>query len=194
MIPVANTLVSNDISDVYFVCDIARCKGACCVAGDAGAPLEVEEIELLIENLDGFMPFMTPKGSEIVNQAGVYDYDISGKYVTPLVDGRECAFAYFTGGIARCAIEKAWEQGKSGFRKPVSCHLYPIRVSCYNGFDAVNYHQWSVCRKALIKGKNENVPLYRFLREPLVRKYGESWYVELDEAIAQSTKKPEQGK
>lgn len=194
MIPVGSSLVSDDVSDVRFVCDVARCKGACCVAGDAGAPLEPEEIELLQENLEGFMPFMTPQGLEAINQGGVFDYDMSGKFVTPLVEGRECAFAYFSGSIARCAIEKAWELGKSAFRKPVSCHLYPIRISHYNGFDAVNYHQWSVCYKALIKGKNENVPLYRFLREPLIRKYGEGWYNELIEAIAQCTKKPEHDK
>ncbi|MDZ4205193.1 MAG: DUF3109 family protein [Bacteroidales bacterium] len=190
MIPVGATLVSDDVRDIHFSCDIARCKGACCVAGDAGAPLDLEEIEILQENLEEFMHFMTPQGIEVVNEGGVFDYDLSGKYVTPLVNGCECAFAFFTGGMARCAIEKAWEQGKSLFRKPVSCHLYPIRISQYNGFDALNYHKWSVCHKALVKGKNENMPLFRFLREPLIRRYSEEWYHELANTFLEINNKP----
>ena len=190
MIPVGETLISDDIAQVRFCCDLPRCYGACCVAGDAGAPLEEEEIALILEHFDEISPFMTEKGIEVVEKNGVFDYDASGNYVTPLVDGRECAFVYFTGKIARCAIEKAWESEKIIFRKPVSCHLYPIRITSYNGFDAVNYHKWSICNKALDHSKKLQLPLYKFLKESLIRKYGEAWYEDLVQTIIQINKKP----
>ncbi len=183
MLPVGNVLVSDDVRDVKFVCDIARCHGGCCVAGDAGAPLEPEEIEQIMENLDAVIPYMTTNGINVVKEGGAFDYDMYGKFVTPLVDGRECAFVYFTGRIARCAIEKAFEKGESTFRKPLSCHLYPIRITRSENFEAANYHQWSVCVKALVRGAKENVPLYVFLKEPLIRCYGQQWYEELLQAI-----------
>lgn len=190
MIPVGETLVSDDIASVKFCCDLPRCLGACCVAGDVGAPLEEEEIALIQDSLDAIIPFMTPKGIETVEESGVFDYDAAGNFATPLIEGRECAFVYFTGKIAHCAIEKAYDAGKIDFRKPVSCHLYPVRITKYNGFDAVNYHKWSVCSKALTKGSQLDLPLYKFLKDSLVRKYGQDWYDELLETIAQMNKKP----
>ena len=190
MIPVGETLVSDDVAQVRFCCDLPRCHGACCVAGDGGAPLEEDEIEQIQDSMEEIIPYMVPKGIEVVRESGVFDYDAAGNFVTPLVDGRECAFVYFTGKIARCAIEKAYDSGKIDFRKPVSCHLYPVRINTYNGFDAVNYHKWSICSKALVNGKKLDLPLYRFLKDSLIRKYGIAWYNDLVETIRQIKKKP----
>lgn len=177
MIVVDNTLNSDDLYKVCFVCDLQRCKGACCVEGDAGAPLEEAEISELEDNIDYIKPFMRPEGIEIIDDLGVFDFDVTGNYVTPLINGAECAFVVFTeDGIASCAIEKAWEAGKSDFRKPVSCHLYPVRISKYKDFDAVNYHEWHICKPALELGKRLDVPVYVFLKDSLIRKYGQQWY------------------
>ncbi len=190
MIPVDNTLVSDDVAQIKFCCDLPRCHGACCVAGDAGAPLDEDEIALIQDGLEEIKPYMSQQGIEVVDENGVFDYDASGNYVTPLVSGRECAFVFFTGKVARCAIEKAFQDGQIDFQKPVSCHLYPVRITAYNGFDAVNYHKWSICSKALVKGKELNLPLYKFLKDSLIRKYGKDWYNELAETIEQINKKP----
>ena len=188
MIAIDNTLNSDDLSKVCFVCDLAQCKGACCVEGDAGAPLEEYEISELEDALDYVKPFMRQEGLEAVEESGVFDYDAGGNYVTPLINGAECVFVVFTeDGTAACAIEKSWEAGKSKFRKPVSCHLYPVRISQYKDFDAVNYHQWHVCSHALELGKKLNVPLYVFLKDSLTRKYGEKWYKELCSRIAEQS-------
>jgi len=189
MITIDNTNNSDDLANVCFVCDLAKCKGACCVEGDAGAPLEEYEISELEDALDYVKPFMRQEGIDAVEQSGVFDYDAGGNYVTPLINGAECVFVVFTeDGTAACAIEKSWEAGKSKFRKPVSCHLYPIRISHYKDFDAVNYHQWHICKPALEYGKKLNIPVYVFLKVPLIRKYGEKWYAALCERIAEHTK------
>lgn len=189
MIAIDNTLNSDDLHKVCFVCNLEKCKGACCVEGDAGAPLEEHEISELEDNLDYIKPFMLPRGIEAVDELGVFDYDAHGHYVTPLVNGAECAFVVFTTeGIASCAIEQAWQAGKSKFRKPVSCHLYPVRISRYNDFEAVNYHQWHICKPALELGKQLEVPMYRFLKDSLIRKYGSKWYDKLCKAIEQGGK------
>lgn len=180
MIALDNTLISDDLGKVSFVCDLAACKGACCIEGDAGAPLDESEIAELEDALDYVKPFMRPQGIKVVQELGVFDFDEHGHYVTPLVNGGECAFVVFDDkGIAGCAIEKAWEAGKSKFRKPVSCHLYPVRISRYNDFDAVNYHKWHICKPALQYGTKHSVPLYIFLKDSLIRKYGEKWYADL---------------
>jgi hypothetical protein len=180
MIRIGDTLISDDLNDVQFCCNLDACKGACCVDGDAGAPLEEEEIGLIEDNLDGIRPFMTERGRAVVDSWGVFDADMEGIYVTPLVDGKECAFVSFDEkGIALCAIEQAYQAGKSRFRKPISCHLYPVRISKYSRFHAVNYHKWHICKPALEEGNSLELPLYRFLQDALTRKYGESWYLEL---------------
>ena len=183
MLVIDDKTVSNDLIDVNFVCNLKKCKGACCVEGDAGAPLLEEEISLLEDSLDEVKTHMTEKGLEVVEKMGVFEYDMAGEFVTPLVNGRECAFANFTDGIAWCAIEKAFDEGKIEFRKPVSCHLYPIRITTYESFDAVNYHKWPICRDALVHGNRLGVPLYKFLKDPLIRRYGETWYRELVKQI-----------
>jgi hypothetical protein len=172
-------LISDDIRDVYFCCNLKQCKGACCVEGDAGAPLEEEEISFLEDYIDSIKPFMVEKGINEVEVTGVFDYDADGKFVTPLVNGNECSFVYLEEGIARCAIEKAFSAKMIPFPKPLSCHLYPIRVSQVGNQDALNYHKWRICNKALINGMNLKTPLYRFLEEPLIRKYGRTWYNQL---------------
>ncbi len=179
MIAIDKTLISIELGSIYFACDLSACKGQCCVDGDAGAPLDEEEISILEDCFDEIKPYMTPEGIEQVELYGVFDYDMNGDYVTPLVNSRECAFVYRDNGIAFCAIEKAWKEGKISFQKPISCHLYPVRISKYKDFDAVNYHEWHICKPALLNGKKNDVPLYVFLKDSLIRKYGEGWYQEL---------------
>lgn len=182
MIQIGNTLVSFDIFEKKFCCDLARCKGACCIEGDAGAPLDREEPELIEANYEGIRPFMRPEGVEAVREQGFAVIDSDGDLGTPLIEGRDCAYAIEENGICWCAIEKAWSQGKSAFRKPVSCHLYPIRVSDFGEFRALNYHKWEICRGACEKGEREGIPVYRFLREALIDRYGEEWYRQLEYA------------
>jgi hypothetical protein len=183
MIAIDDTLISDDLGEVFFICDLARCHGACCVEGDAGAPLDEEEIGEMEDILEKVRPFMTLAGRSVVDENGVFDYDADGNFVTPLVNHRECAFVYFEDGIVKCAIEKAYNEGLISFKKPVSCHLYPVRIVKYKDFDAVNYHKWGICDRALVKGKREGVKVYEFLKEPLIRKYGKEWYQKLDAAF-----------
>ncbi len=178
-----DTLVSEELKTICFSCDLSQCKGDCCVQGDAGAPLEEEEIAILEDYLEEIKPYMTREGLEVVGKNGVFDYDTDGEYVTPLVNDRECAFVYFKNSISYCAIEKAWLEEKTDFQKPISCHLYPIRLSKLKHHTAVNYHRWDICKAALLKGKQENLPLYRYLKAPLIRKFGESWYRKLTQAL-----------
>ena len=179
MILLENTIVSDEIKETFFCCDMAKCKGACCVEGDAGAPLDEEEISLLEDYIDEIKPFMVPEGITEVEEMGVFDYDAGGKFVTPLIHGKECAFVYFEDGIARCAIEKAFQEKKIPFAKPISCHLYPIRIKSTQVSDLLNYHKWPICQKALAKGYHEKIPLYQFLEGALIRKYGRTWYNKL---------------
>lgn len=184
MLVIENCLVSDHLATVKFCCDLKHCLGACCVEGDAGAPLEPGELAIIRDNLPQLVEFMTVEGVKWVELHGISDFDPAGNLVTPLLEGKECAYAYFDGDIAGCAMEKAWEAGVFPLRKPLSCHLYPVRIRKYNTGEAVNYHEWHVCRPALVKGRNEAIPLYRFLKEALIRKYGEAWYTSLCEAIA----------
>jgi hypothetical protein len=177
MIQLDKTIISDDIRDKYFCCDLPQCKGACCVEGDAGAPLDEQEISLLEDYLEFILPFMSESGKQLVKKSGVFDYDAEGNFVTPLIDDNECAFVYHENGIARCAVEKAFQEKVIPFPKPVSCHLYPIRIKkLSSGDEALNYHKWSICKKAIEKGNNEKIPLYSFLSQALIRKFGRQWY------------------
>ena len=176
MIQLDSTLISDDLREVHFCCDLQKCKGACCVEGDAGAPLEEKEISLLEDYIDTIKLFMVPKGISEVEKTGVFDYDAEGKFVTPLVNGNECCYVYHKEGIARCAIEKAFQEKAIPFPKPISCHLYPARIKPVGNGEAVNYHKWFVCNKALENGMKLKLPLYRFLEDALIRKYGRNWY------------------
>ena len=164
MIEIEDTIVSLDIVEDYFLCDLARCKGACCVEGDSGAPLEKEELAKLEAVLPEVWNDLSPKAQEIIKRQGVAYIDTEGDIVTSIVDGKDCVFTcYDAEGTCKCAIEKAYREGRVDFYKPVSCHLYPIRVTQYRDFRAVNYHKWSVCKPAMILGKKENpYPYYNY--------------------------------
>lgn len=182
MIQIDDTIVSFDVFLEKFCCDLASCRGACCVEGDSGAPLAEEEPRRIEENYAGIQPFMKPSGVVAVGEQGYAVIDKEGDLVTPLIRGGECAYAIEENGVCWCAIEKAWSEGKSDFRKPVSCHLYPIRVTRYEGFEVLNYHRWAICREACVRGEREGIPVYRFLKEALIERYGEEWYAQLEYA------------
>ena len=183
MISIDDRLVSDELFKAYFVCDLNACKGACCVEGDAGAPLETEEIDLLENELEDILPFLTDKGRKILKDKGVFELDIEGEHVTPLIEGKECAFTTFDeNGIAKCGIEDAFRAGATSFRKPISCHLYPIRVHKGKFHEALNYHKWPICRPACECGAKLKVKVYKFLKDAIIRKYGEEFYEKLEEA------------
>lgn len=181
MIEVENKLISKDVFEKKFVCDLNACKGACCVEGDAGAPLEKEELKQLEKAYPAVEPYMRKEGIEAVKKQGKHTIDsFDGEHVTPLVNNKECAYVYFDeNNKALCAIEKAYRNGEIDFMKPISCHLYPIRIQKYRNFDAVNYDKWEICNPACKLGEALQVPVYQFAKEALIRKYGEAWYAEL---------------
>ncbi|HAN00730.1 MAG TPA: DUF3109 domain-containing protein [Marinilabiliales bacterium] len=181
MLQIENTLISLDILEKKFVCNLHACKGACCVEGDSGAPLDAEETPILEQIFPQVKPYMTPEGIETVQKLGTWVVDDDGDKVTPLVNNRECAYVYRNQeGIVLCAIEKAFNEGKVSFQKPVSCHLYPIRVKKYADFDAVNYESNHLCVPARVNGEKLGVPVYQFVRGPLIRKFGEEWFHQLE--------------
>jgi len=181
MLAVKNTLVSEDLLEKNFVCDLNACKGACCVKGDYGAPLEIEELAVFDDIYEKVKPFLSESGIKAIEKQGKYLQYTEDEWVTPLISGRECAYTVFDNGVAKCGIEKAYYAGKIDFKKPVSCHLYPVRINkMKNKVEAVNYDRWSICKAACKLGDSLKVPLYKFLKESLVRKYGEAWYKELE--------------
>ena len=181
MIEIDGKIVSDDILTECFACDIARCKGECCVDGNSGAPLEMEEADILEEEYENYKPYMTPEGIESVERQGFMVVDCDGDYTTPLVDDAECAYSYRENSITLCAIEKAFREGKCSFRKPISCHLYPIRlISLSNGTIGLNYHRWNVCSSACENGRKLGIPVYKSLREPIIRRFGEEFYKALE--------------
>lgn len=184
MIQIEEKLISEEIFSEEFVCNLTRCKGACCVAGDVGAPLEKYETEILDKIFDKVKPYLRPEGVAALEEQGTWTIDPSdGDYVTPMVNGEECAYVIFDEkGITKCGIEKAYEDGAIEWHKPISCHLYPIRVTEYSSFTALNYHEWEICSPACELGKELKVPVYKFLKTPLIRKYGEEFYDTLCDA------------
>ena len=185
MILVGNAVLSQDIEDKFFVCDLLACKGACCVEGDAGAPLEEEETKILEEIYPQVKPYLSEEGKKFIESQGTWVNDKDGDKVTPTIaNNKECAYAiYDQKGILKCGIEQAYLDGKVSFKKPISCHLYPIRITKYDQFDAVNYDRWEICDPACNLGQSLQIPLYRFLKDALIRKYGEAWYEQLLEEI-----------
>lgn len=184
MVQIDDVVVSLDVLRESFCCDLAACKGACCIEGDAGAPVELEEVEKLEAVLPLIWKDLSPEAQDVINRQGVVYTDEEGDLVTSIVNGKDCVFTcYDQSGCCYCAIEKAYRAGLTDFYKPVSCHLYPIRVGDYGPYKAVNYHRWDVCKAAVLMGRKENVPVYRFLREPLIRKFGEAWYRELEDVV-----------
>ena len=180
MIQIGDKVVSKDLFDHHFICHLEKCEGNCCVFGDSGAPLEADEVKSLEKHLAEIKLYMRAEGLREVNEQGSWVVDRDGDQVTPLVGREECAYVIFEKGIARCAIEKAYEEGSVPIQKPVSCHLYPIRVSPLKNAVALNYHQWSICEPARILGQKEQVPVFRFLKDPITRVYGAAFYDELE--------------
>lgn len=180
LIEVHDKVVSTQIFERKFVCDLNACKGACCIEGDAGAPLSLEEIDILEEELEAIKPYMRPEGLAAVEKSGVFYIDSDGDAGTTLVNEKECAFVFFDEqGITKCAIEKANKEGKTNFKKPISCHLYPIRVKQFTDYQALGYDVWDICEPACACGDSLDVPVYRFLKEPLIRAFGEEFFNEL---------------
>ena len=191
MIEIDDKIVSADLLREGFLCDIAQCKSICCVEGNAGAPLDMEEVDTLEEEWENYRPYMTEEGIAAIEKQGFMVIDEDGDYTTPLVNDAECAYAYTENGITLCAIEKAWLEGKTPFRKPISCHLYPIRLMHFsNGTIGLNYHRWSVCASARQCGAKMGVPVYKSLREAIIRRFGEEFYAQLEaaEALIKSNK------
>tara|TARA_B100001115_G_scaffold179818_1_gene171203 strand:+ start:991 stop:1572 length:582 start_codon:yes stop_codon:yes gene_type:complete len=183
MIQVDDKIISFDVFEKQFVCDISACKGACCVEGDAGAPLTDNELDVLPYIYNEVKPYMRTEGIAEIEKQGFYVVDGDGDNTTPLVNNKECAFAVFDENeTARCTIEQAYNDGKIDFKKPISCHLFPIRIKEYRDFDAVNYEAINICKPACDCGEQLQVPVYSFLKEPLIRLYGKEWYGKLTEA------------
>jgi hypothetical protein len=192
VIEVGDKLISDELFRKEFVCNLNACKGACCVEGDTGAPLELDEIDLLEEHLDAIKPFMVTKGIEAVDKQGVFYMDHDNNPVTMLVKGAECAFVYRDEvGITKCAVETAYREGKIPFNKPISCHLYPIRVEKLRSGIALNYDRWPICNDACTLGEQLGVPVYKFLKEPIIRAYGEPFYQDLEKIEIELKNNPE---
>ena len=182
ILQVGDVLLSPDIITEYFCCDYEKCKGACCIEGDAGAPVTLEEISEIENSLDEVWDELSASAQTVIDKQGVAYSDRDGDLVTSIVGGRDCVFTCYENGSCLCTLEKAFIQGKTTFCKPISCSLYPIREKQFsNGMIGLNYHRWEVCKDAVIKGKNNNIRVYEFLKEPLTRRFGSQWYEELQE-------------
>lgn len=189
MFQIGKTLISEEIIDNDFVCNLTACKGACCIDGDAGAPLEDKETEILVDIYQDVKPFLRPEGIAVLEKEGAFVKGDDGEWETPLVNGSECAYVVFSDrGTAKCGLEDAYNAGVTKWKKPVSCHLYPIRIRAYSEFTAVNYHKWEICDPACSLGAELQVPIYKFVKEALVRKFGKKWYAELEKVAANYTK------
>ncbi|QTY26387.1 DUF3109 family protein [Flavobacterium sp. CS20] len=185
MFQIQDTLVSEEILDEDFTCNLSACKGECCVAGDAGAPIENHEKETLEKIYPKIKSGLRPEGQKAIEEPGTFVVSEFEGLETPLVNGKECAYVTFNEkGIALCGIEKAYREGKIDFKKPISCELYPVRVQKLSKFQAVNYHRWDICSPACALGKELQAPIYQFTKEALIKKFGQDWYDEL-EKIAQ---------
>ena len=183
MLQIQNALVSLDLAEEFFVCDLAKCLGQCCIEGDAGAPITEDEKKKLEEVLPVVWADLLPAAREVIERQGVAYTDEEGDLVTSIVDGRDCVFTtYAPGGMCLCAVEKAFREGKCDWRKPMSCYLYPLRLTEYPDFTAVNYHRWKICKCARTLGRKEGVRLYEFMRGPLTERFGAEWYDELKQA------------
>ena len=181
MFQIGKTLISEDILENDFVCNLDACKGACCVEGEAGAPLEEKETGVLDAIYPQVKPFLRPEGIEAIESQGTSVKGLDGEWETPLVNDKECAYVIFTEqGIAKCGLEEAFEAGATLWKKPISCHLYPVRVKEFSELTAVNYHKWQICNPACSLGKTLEVPVYQFVKDALIRKFGEDWYQELE--------------
>lgn len=187
MFQLGNTIVSEDVLDKEFVCNLSACHGACCVDGDAGAPLTEDETKILEHIYPKVKPLLRPEGVAAIEAQGTWVVGTDGDLETPLIDNRDCAYVIFDGPTALCGIEQAYNQKLIDWKKPVSCHLYPIRIKEFSSFSAVNYDKWDICDPACTLGKELEVPVYKFVKEALIRRFGADWYAEL-ETIAEQWK------
>lgn len=193
MIQIDDTIISQDILDYEFVCNLNACKGACCVEGDAGAPIDEDELEILKEIFPKVRPFMSEEGIKSVEEQGFFVLGEDGEWETPLINKGECAYVIRDEkNITLCAIEQAYNAGEISWKKPISCHLYPIRLGKYSTFTAVNYNQWSICSEACSLGKTLQVPVYQFVKEALIRKFGNEWFEVLHQAATELKKENQQ--
>ncbi len=189
MFQLGKTIVSEDIIEKDFICNLSACKGACCIDGDAGAPLDKEEAQMLEKIYPKVKPFLRKEGIKAIEKQGTSIVTAQSEIETPLINGGDCAYVFFDEhNIALCGIEEAYNQGEITWKKPVSCHLYPVRVKDYSEFSAVNYHHWHICDDACVLGKELQVPVFKFVKEALIRKFGEDWYMEL-EKVAKTLKR-----
>lgn len=181
MLQIDDTIISLELLDERFVCDLSTCQGICCIEGDDGAPLEETEVKIIEDLLPIIWDDLTEISKEVIRKQGVSYIDDDGEPVTSIVNGAECVFTYTDkDGTCKCAIEKAFREGKTDFYKPISCHLYPVRLQKYDEFTAVNYHRWNVCNCARKLGGKLGVPVYQFLKEPLIRRFGHEWFEQLE--------------
>lgn len=181
MFQLGKTIVSEEIIEKDFVCNLNACKGQCCVDGNAGAPLEDNETEILVDIYKDVKPFLRPEGVSAIEDQGAFVKGEDGEWETPLINGSECAYVIFSENqTAKCGLEEAFNQGITKWKKPVSCHLYPVRVKEYTELTAVNYHKWEICDPACALGEELKVPIYKFVKEALIRKFGSDWYEELE--------------
>ncbi len=184
MIQIDDTIISIDCLSEKFCCDLEACKGECCIEGDAGAPLELEEVSEIEAALPEVWNMLSASAQSVIDRQGVAYTDEEGDLVTSIVNGKDCVFTcYDENGCCYCALEKAYREGRTKFYKPISCHLYPIRLKKIGDAVALNYNRWDVCKMAVLKGKQLDLPVYKFLKEPLVRRFGEAWYTELESAV-----------
>ena len=182
---VGGILLSSDILTEYFCCDYEKCKGICYVEGDAGAPVTLDEVTAIEEVVDTVWPDLSASAQSVIDKQGVAYTDKDGDLVTSIVRGKDCVFTCYDGDSCLCALEKAYRSGKTRFCKPISCALYPIREKRFKGgLIGLNYHRWDVCKDAREKGKALGLPVYQFLKEPLIRRFGEAWYKELCDVAA----------
>jgi Protein of unknown function (DUF3109) len=188
MFQLGKTIVSEEILEREFVCNLSACKGTCCIDGDAGAPLSVDETKIMEAIYPKVKPYLRPEGIAAIEAQGTWVKGEDGDFETTLIEGKDCAYVIFDGDTALCGIEQAYNEGIVDWKKPVSCHLYPIRVKDFTEFTAVNYDKWHICDDACTLGKELQVPVYKFVKEALVRRFGEDWYLEL-EKVALDLKK-----
>ena len=185
MFELGKTVVSEEILENHFVCDLNACKGACCIDGSAGAPLEEEETRILDDLFEDLIPFLRPEGVKAIREQGSFVKGDDGDWETPLIGQKECAYVVFNDqGIAKCGIENAYKDGAISWQKPVSCHLYPVRIREYTMLTAVNYHKWEICDPACSLGDSLKVPIYKFVKDGLIRKFGAQWYEELEKTAS----------
>lgn len=188
MLVVGNSLVSEDLRDIHFSCDLACCKGQCCVEeGGYGAPLMEKELRIMKKLLPKIKKFLPKEAIEIIEKEGFYDKDADNEWCTKTIDKKDCVFTFKNeNGDALCAFQALYLQNESDWIKPVSCHLYPIRVKDYGEFQTVNYEYWKICEDAIKKGEKDGIALYEYCKEPLIRRFSEKWYNELEEMIKRS--------